>query len=450
MDTPKTRFLRTPDGTHLAYQMFGSGPIDIVYLPGFLTHVEIVWENPGYAELLGGLASFARVINVDRRGVGLSDRLSPDHLPPPEVLVEDVATLLEEVGSVNTVLFGHDEGAQIGVLFAAGHPERLRGLVIYGSSPTNMWKPHAPWCETEEMWEQWLRWMPEHHGSREAAIRDLQETGPGHSFDEREIGFIARLYRYAVSPAALVALTRLSLQLDVNDVLPTVGVPTLVVHRPDDPIVSIEAGRHIAATIPGAKLVEVDGYGHFPNQGDVSQLVESVRAFVQGPRGHVDTTRRLATVLFTDIVGSTRHVAELGDAAWKDLLDEHDRRTRAELARFGGREVDKAGDGFLTTFDGPAGAVRCAQAIGEALRPIGLDVRAGVHTGEVEIDGGDIRGIAVHIGARVAALAGPGEVLVSSTVKDLVAGSGLSFEERGAHSLKGVPGEWHLFAATGV
>lgn len=444
-DIPETRYLRTPDGVYLAFQVFGAGPTDILYLPGFITHVEIIWENRGLAEFLRGLASFARVISVDRRGVGLSDRLSPADLPPPEVLVDDVAILLDEVGSLNTVLFGHDEGAQIGVLFAAGRPERLRGLVLYGSSPTNVSRPHAPWVETEEMWEGWLRWMPQHHGSREAAIRDLQETGPGHAFDEAEIEFIAKLYRHGASPGALEALTRLSFQLDVSDVLPTVRVPTLVLHRRDDPIVSIEAGHHIAATIPGARFVELEGYGHFPNQGDVPQLVEAVREFVEGSRGHADTTRRLATVLFTDIVRSTERAAELGDAAWKDLLGEHHQRTRAELARFGGNEVDTAGDGFLATFDGPARAVRCAQAIGEAVEPLGIQIRAGVHTGEVEIDGEDIRGIALHIGARVVALAGPSEVLVSSTVRDLVAGSGLAFEDRGEHELKGVPDRWHLY-----
>jgi class 3 adenylate cyclase len=446
VEIPETRYLRTRDGIYLAYQVFGAAPTDILFLPGTIAHIEIHWEDPGFAAFLQGLASFARVIHVDRRGVGLSDRLSPNEVPPPEVLVDDVGDLLDEIGSGSTVLVGQDEGAQIGVLFAAAHPERLRSLVIYGSSPTNVWREHAPWSDDQQILDRWLGWMMQHYGSREAAIRDFQDTWPGHAFDEAELRFVSRLYRYGVSPSAFETLFRLGYQLDVTDVLPSVGMPTLVVHRRDDEVASVEAGRHIAATIPGAQLVELEGSGHFPNQGDVGELVEVIRKFVGGPQRPVDTSRRLATVLFTDIVGSTERAAELGDAAWKELLGQHHQLVRSELARFGGHEVDTAGDGFLATFDGPARAVRCAQAIGEAVRTLGLEIRAGVHTGEVEVEGGDVRGIAVHTGARVAALSGAGEVLVSSTVTDLVAGSGLMFEDRGMHELKGIPGEWHLFA----
>lgn len=295
-----------------------------------------------------------------------------------------------------------------------------------------------------------MAWMVEHYGSRQAVIRDLQETTSSRSAgDEHDIEWIGKLYRYGVSPGAFVPLHRLSLQLDVTDILPSIRVPTLIVHRRDDPVVSVEASRFMAATIPDARLVELDGGGHFPNQGEVDPLVDAVRAFISGVGDQVDTTRRLATVLFTDSVDSTGIAAERGDADWKQLLAAHHGRIRAQLARYRGTEVDTAGDGFLATFDGPARAIRCATAVVDAVRPLGIEIRAGVHTGEVEIISGKVGGIAVHIGARVSSLASPGSVLVSSTVKDLVAGSGIDFEDYGAHELKGVPGEWHLFRVTG-
>jgi pimeloyl-ACP methyl ester carboxylesterase len=447
VDAPEIRYVRTPDGVYIAYQSFGVGALDIVYLPGFITHLEINWEDPDYAAFLRGLASFARVVAIDRRGVGLSDRLSPSDLPPPEVLIDDVMAVLDQVGSFNTLLFGMDEGALIAALFAAALPERTRGLVLFNSSPTIVWKPHAPWSETPEAWEDWLRFMKTHYGSRDAAIRDLQETGSIHGFDESEVRFISRLYRYGVSPGALEALFRLSFQLDISDILPSIRVPTLVAHRPADPVVSIEASRHMASVIPGATLVEVEGYGHFPNQGDAAQLVDVVRTFALGPRHDADESRRLATVLFTDIVASTEHAAELGDRRWRELLERHHEMVRKILGAHRGIEVDTAGDGFLATFDGPARAVRSAREIVRAAPDLGIEIRAGVHTGEIELADKAVRGIAVHIGARVSALAGPGEVLATSTVKDLVAGSGLAFEDAGEHELKGVPDRWRLYRA---
>jgi pimeloyl-ACP methyl ester carboxylesterase len=447
---PETRYAKTKDGVRIAYQVFGHGEHDLLYVPGFITHLDLHWEDPRYAEFLNGLGSFARVIAIDRRGVGLSDRLSPADLPPVEVIVDDLVTVLDEVGSLETALFGHDDGGQVGALLAASQPERLRALIVYATSPATVRRPNAPWSSSEEEWESWLAWTVEHYGSRESAIRDLQETSSSRSAgNEQDIEWIAKLYRNGVSPSAFLALHRLSMQLDVTDILPTIRVPSLIVHRRDDPLVHVEASRFMAATIPGAQLVELDGGGHFPNQGEVAPLVDAVREFVSGMGEHVDTTRRLSTVLFTDIADSTRIAAELGDAKWKQLLVAHHERTRQQLAHYRGTEVDTAGDGFLATFDGPARAIRCATGIVQAVRPLGIEIRAGIHTGEVEIISGKVGGIAVHIGARVSSLAGPGTVLVSSTVKDLVAGSGIVFEDRGEHELKGLPGAWHLFTATG-
>jgi pimeloyl-ACP methyl ester carboxylesterase len=447
---PETRYAKMKDGVRVAYQVFGRGEHDLLYVPGFITHLELHWEDPRYAEFLNGLGSLARVIAIDRRGVGLSDRLSPADLPPVEVIVDDLVTVLDEVGSLEAALFGHDDGGQVGALLAASRPDRLRALILFATSPATVSRPNAPWSSSEAEWESWLAWTVEHYGSRESVIRDLQETSSSRSAgNEHDVEWIGKLYRFGASPSAFLALHRLSMQLDVTDILPTIRVPSLIIHRHDDPVVGVEASRFIAATIPEAQLVELEGGGHFPNQGEVAPLVDAVRKFIAGTSDHVDTTRRLATVLFTDITDSTRIAAELDDAKWKQVLVAHHERTRAQLARYRGTEVDTAGDGFLATFDGPARAIRCATDILSAVRPLGIEVRAGIHTGEVEIISGKVGGVAVHIGARVSSLAGPGIVLVSSTVRDLVAGSGIVFEDQGEHELRGLPGKWRLFAATG-
>jgi pimeloyl-ACP methyl ester carboxylesterase/class 3 adenylate cyclase len=444
---PETRYAKMLDGVRIAYQVFGRGEHDLLYVPGLITHLELHWEDPRYAAFLNGLGSLARVIAIDRRGVGLSDRLSPEDLPPVEVIVDDLITVLDEVGSVETALVGHDDGGQVGLLLAASHPERLRGLVVYATSPSTVGRPNAPWSDSREAWEAWLTWTVEHYGSRESAIRDIQETSGSRSAgDEYDIEWIAKLYRYGASPSAFLALHRLSMQLDVTDVLPTISIPSLFIHRREDRIIDVEASRFMAAAVPGARLIELDGGGHFPNQGEVAPLIDAVRSFISGTSEHVETTRHLATVLFTDIADSTRHASELGDSRWKEVLLAHHERTRTQLGRYRGTEVDTAGDGFLATFDGPAAAIRCATAILQAVRSLGIEVRAGIHTGEVETISGKVGGIAVHIGARVSSLADPGAVLVSSTVKDLAAGSGIRFEDRGEHVLKGVLGEWRLYA----
>jgi pimeloyl-ACP methyl ester carboxylesterase len=443
---PATRYAQARDGVRIAYQTFGDGERDLLYVPGLITHLELHWEEPRYAEFLSGLGSMARVIAIDRRGVGLSDRLSPDDLPPLEVIMDDLLTVLDEVGSRRTTLIGHDEGGQIAALTAATHPDRVDALVLYATAPNLAGRPDAPWSAPEGEWEEWIAWTVEHYGSRESAIRDLQETTSSGIANEDEVQWVARMYRYGVSPTAFVALHRLSMRIDVTDVLSSIRVPTLVVHREEDPSVNIEAARFISATVPSARLIELRGGGHFPNQGDVGQLLDAIRRFVKEVHGAPeDGTRRLATVMFTDIVGSTVRAAELGDAKWTQLLEAHHARVREEVQRHGGQEIDTTGDGFLAAFDGPARAIRCAIAIRESLRPLDLDIRAGLHTGEVEAIFNRLRGIAVHIGARVSSIANPGAVFVTSTVRDLVAGSGIEFEDRGEHELKGVPGKWHLF-----
>jgi class 3 adenylate cyclase/predicted alpha/beta hydrolase len=444
---PETRYVSAADGTRIAYQIHGQGRRDLLFLPGHVSHLDLHWEDPNFAEIMAALGSFARVIAVDRRGVGLSDRLSPDDLPPVEVLVSDVALVLDEVRSFDTVLIGLDEGAQIGVLFAASHPERLSGLILYGMSPSGVPRPDMPWVPPASEMEAWLDWSVARYGSREQAMVDMQETSPSRSGDERYLTWLSAMYRYGASPSAYVALYRMSMQLDVTEVLPAVRTPTLVMHRSGDHVVPFTAAEYIAQRLPNARLVELDGEDHFPNSTDTRQVIDTIRDFVGAPRGQADVSRRLATLLFTDIVDSTRQAVELGDHAWSHLLEQHHGMVREELQRHAGHEVSTTGDGFFATFDGPARAVQCACAIASGLDALGLEVRAGVHTGEVATIDGEVGGLAVHIAARIGALAGPAEVLVSSTVKDLVAGSGLTFEDRGEHVLKGVPDPWHLYRA---
>jgi class 3 adenylate cyclase/predicted alpha/beta hydrolase len=444
---PETRYVSAADGTRIAYQIHGQGRRDLLFLPGHVSHLDLHWQDPAFAEIMGALGTFARVIAVDRRGVGLSDRLSPDDLPPVEVLVSDVAAVLDEVRSFDTVLVGLDEGAQIGVLFAATHPERLTGLILYGMSPSGVPRSDMPWVPPAEEIEAWLDWSVVRYGSREQAMVDIQETSPSRAGDENYLGWVSAMYRYGASPSAYVALYRMSMQLDVTDVLPAVRTPTLVVHRSGDRAVPFAAAELVADKLPNASLVALAGEDHFPNSNDTTQIIEAIRDFVGDPRQPGDTKRRLATLLFTDIVGSTRLAAELGDREWSALLERHHVVVRDRLERHHGREVSTTGDGFFATFDGPAQAVRCAQAISTGLEAVGLVVRAGVHTGEVETIDGEVGGLAVHIAARIGALAGPSEVLVSSTVKDLVAGSGLVFDDRGEQVLKGVPDPWHLYLA---
>lgn len=437
--TPQIRYARNGD-ISVAYQVVGSGPRDLILVPGWVSNIEVFWEEPTMARFLERLASFSRLILFDKRGTGLSDRVSD--IPSLEIRMDDVRAVMDAVGSRQAALFGYSEGGPLCTLFAATYPDRATALIMAGSYPNLKWSPESPWGRTPEMQDQFVAAMETHWGGPVG----IELRAPSVAHDERFRQWWARWLRSSASPAAAAAVVRMSYQIDVRDLLPLIRVPTLILHSVGDKAVSVAGSRFMAEQIPGAKLVELPGADHVPWLSDSDAIVDEIEEFLTGVRGRAEPDRVLATVLFTDVVGSTEKAAELGDRRWRDLLDSHNSVVRRELERFRGHEVKTAGDGFLATFDGPARAIRCACAISDAVRLIGLETRAGLHTGECEVVGDDIAGIAVHIGARVAAYAGAGEVLVSSTVKDLVAGSGLNFQERGLYALKGVPGKWHLFA----
>jgi pimeloyl-ACP methyl ester carboxylesterase len=441
VDRPKTRYTKSGD-VNIAYQVVGEGPFDLIWVPGWISNVEESWEVPEYAHFLRRLASFSRLILFDKRGTGLSDRVSNERLPTLEQRMDDVRAVLEAAGSNRAALFGASEGGNMSVLFAATYPERVRALVLAGIYAKRLWSPDYPWAPTPEERER------EHEAiEREwAGDMDVAELAPRAAADPELMRRVATFFRRSASPGAAVALNRMNTQIDTRAVLPTISAPTLVLHRADDLNVKVEEARWIAQQIPGAKYVELPGDDHLVWTGDTEALLDEVEEFLTGVRRGPEPDRLLATVLFTDIVGSTERVAELGDSRWRELLEEHHRLVRAELERFRGREIDTAGDGFLATFDGPARAIRSAGAIRDSVRSLGIEIRAGLHTGECEVVGEKVAGIAVHTAARVNGLARPSEVLVSSTVKDLVAGSGIEFVERGEHELKGVPGSWRLFA----
>jgi pimeloyl-ACP methyl ester carboxylesterase len=435
---PETRYAKSGD-LNIAYQVVGEGPMDLIYVPGWISNLELMWDEPAHAHVLDRFASFSRLILFDKRGTGLSDPVPLDRLPTLEERMDDVRAVLDAVECEQPAVFGFSEGGLMSVLFAATYPERTRALALYGVFAKRIWSPDYPWApkpddrarEIEELERNWADRM------------DLDKLAP--SEDDAFKDRMATYFRRSASPGAAVALMRMNTELDVRDVLPTIQAPTLVLHRKDDLDASVEEGRWIASRIPGAKFVELPGDAHTLWGGDTDSIVDEIEEFLTGVRPARDPDRVLATVLFTDIVGSTERATALGDRRWRVVLEQHHAVVRKQLERFDGQEIDTAGDGFLATFDGPARAIRCARAITEGLRELDLDVRAGVHTGECERLGDKVAGVAVHTGARVAGQAGPDEVLVSSTVKDLVAGSGISFEDRGEHELKGV-GAWHLYS----
>ncbi|MGI9013176.1 MAG: adenylate/guanylate cyclase domain-containing protein [Phycisphaerales bacterium] len=441
-EVPKTEYA-LGDGLHIAYQVVGEGPIDLLCVPGWVSHVELCWDDPNLARYLRRLASFSRLILFDKRGTGLSDQVPLNSLPTLEERMDDVRAVIDAVGSKQVALFGHSEGGNLSVLYAATYPERTTALITFGVFAKRIRSSDYPWAPTAEEREQTAELVAQEWG-HEMDIADIAPSAANDpDFKRRLLNYLRR----SASPSAAAALLRMNSQIDVRSVLPTIQAPTLVLHRTGDRDANIEEGRWIAGQIPGAKFIELPGEDHLPWVGDQDGVLDEIEEFLTGVRRGPDPDRFLTTVLFTDLVGSTQMAAQIGDRAWQELLERHHGLVRNAITRFRGTEIDTAGDGFLATFDGPARAVRCALTICHELRALGLEVRAGVHVGEVQRVDGEIGGIAVHTGARVAAAAEGGEVLVSSTVKDLVAGSGLEFEERGTHLLKGVPGEWRLFAA---
>ena len=443
---PQTRYAQAPDGVSIAYQVLGDGPRDLVWVPGWVSHLEAAWEEPTLARFFERLASFSRLILFDKRGTGMSDRGSVSELPTLETRMSDVLAVCDAVGSDRAALLGVSEGAPMCALFAATYPGRTTAIILFGGYARRLEAPDYPIGSSLEAREAFHEEIARDWGGPVG----LDIRAPSRIHDERFRANWARYLRMGASPAAVLALTRMNAEIDVRPILESIRVPTLVVHRSGDRTIPVEAGRYLAEHIPKASLVEVPGDDHLPWIGDPDRVLGEIEEFLTGVRHQAEPDRVLATVLFTDIVGSTKRAAELGDKAWGELLHAHHAVVREQLARYGGHEMGTAGDGFLATFDGPARAARCGLAIASAVRQLGLEIRAGLHTGEVEQtpDGG-IRGLAVHIGARIGALAKPGEVLASRTVKDLVVGSGLVFEDRGAATLRGVPDEWQLYAVSG-
>jgi pimeloyl-ACP methyl ester carboxylesterase len=436
---PETRYARSGD-VNIAYQVVGEGSRDLVLVPGWLSNVEVFWEEPTVVHFFERLASFVRLILFDKRGTGLSDRV-PD-IPNLETRMDDVRAVMDAARSPRAALLGYSEGGPMCALFAATHPDRTTALIMVGSYARRIWAPDYPCGMPRQEWEDFVESLPRAWGGPVG----LDVRAPSMAADPRFRDWWSRFMRQSGSPGAGRAVLRMNADIDVRSVLPAIRVPTLVIHNAAELTVPVAAGRYLAERIPGAKYVELPGVDHLPFVGNADAILDEIEEFLTGARHGPDLDRVLATVLFTDIVDATGRASELGDRRWRDLLGAHHERVRDELARFRGREIDTAGDGFLATFDGPARAVRAACAISESVRRLGLEIRAGLHTGECEMMGAKVGGVAVHIGARIAALASAGEVLVSSTVKDLVAGSGIKFTDRGAHTLKGVPNEWHLFA----
>ncbi len=438
------RYARSGD-VHVAYAVVGDGPTDLIMVDGFLTHLSVLWEEPTYRRFVQRLADFARVICFDKRGMGLSDRVEAGTL---EDRMDDVRAVMDAAGSDRAALMGSSEGGPMSLLFAATYPERTRCLLLVGAEVCEEKSEDWPWGEsTRAEFDQYLVQLPQTWGQRGLSA-DVFAPSLGPAESARLYEWSKRLLVNAASPGAAVAFSRMAFEIDVRGICPTISVPTLVLHRVDDHVCHVENARYLARTIGTATYHELDGADHivWMNPEGSEEVAGLVQEYLTGTREAAAPERILATVLFTDLVDSTATLASIGDSRWRTLIEEHHTVVRALLEQFRGRELDTAGDGFLATFDGPARAIRCATAIVREVERLGLRVRAGVHTGECDIVDSKLAGIAVHIGARVAAAAGPGEVLASSTVRDLVVGSGIEFSDRGSHQLKGVPGEWRLYA----
>jgi pimeloyl-ACP methyl ester carboxylesterase len=447
VQAPDVKYVKNGD-VHIAYATVGDGPFDLVFVSGWmLTNFLAAWDGPS-RETLSRLASFSRLILFDKRGTGLSDRFYG--LPDYETRMDDIRAVMDAVGSERAAVLGVSEGGPLTLLFAATHPERIAAAVLYATQSTFVGDDDHPWALRPDEWQQFLGQGAASFGTDEWFDMFLRGLSPSIADDPEMQLWMRRWVRESTSPGALLELRRMNSRLDARHVLSSISVPTLVIHPVDDTSTEFACGEYIADHIAGAELVELPGedHGWWVRPDEIGEHVERFLTglWQRGEWDVVEQDRVLATVLFTDIVGSTEKLAELGDRGWRELLTEHHARVRRQLARYRGREIDTAGDGFFASFDGPARAIRCAGAIVGSVRDLGIDVRAGLHTGECEQVDGKVGGIAVHIGARVAANAGPGEVVVSRTVRDLVSGSGIEFEERGSVELRGVPGAWELFS----
>ncbi len=439
---PVTRYARSGD-VNIAYQVLGEGPPDLVYVSGWVTNLEVMWEEPSLARFLRRLASFSRLITFDKRGIGVSDPVPLGDLPDFEARVRDLEAVMDAADSQTATLFGHSEGGSTALAFAARFPERVERLVLFSSYAKRLWSEDYPWAPTME---ERLAESGGYEASWANPARIAEHYAPSRAEDEAFVEWLGRWLRLSASPRAAAALNNASTHIDVTALLSDVQAPTLLLYRLEDRDVKIEEGRYIASQIPDSRLVELHGTDHYFYAGDTEPILQEIEEFVTGYRASADPERALATVLFTDIVRSTPLAASMGDLRWRDLMERHNKLVRGEIAKWRGSEIVSTGDGFLATFDSPAGAIHCASNIVSAVQPLGIEVRCGVHTGEVEQTEDDVAGLAVNIGARIADMAGPSEVLVSRTVKDLVVGTGLEFEDRGVHELKGVPEGWQIFA----
>jgi len=439
---PETKYAKSGE-IHVAYQIFGSGRINLVLGPGWASHIEYAWEEPVYSRFLQRLGSFARVAWFDKRGTGLSDRVSD--MPTLEQRMDDIRAVMDAVGFEHAALCGPSEGGSMAVLFAATYPKRTDALILYGSFAKRVWSEDYPWAPTVKERKKWIESLEKGWGG----TVEISTLAPSVANDPVFAKWFATYGRLSVSPSGAVALAKLNTEIDIRHVLPAIHVPTLVMHRTGDLDVKVEEGRYLARNIPGAKYVEFSGNDHLAWVGNVDEIIDETEVFLTGAKSSESSDRILATILMTDIVSSTKKVNQLGDRNWKDLLLKHNEIVRKELARFRGHEVKTTGDGFLATFDGPARAIKCAASIRDDVHGLGLRIRAGLHTGECEIIGeNDIGGVSVHIAQRVQAKAGPDQIFVSSTVKDLVSGSGLGFKDLGVHSLKGMSDGWRLYEVT--
>ena len=445
METPETHYAKSGD-VSIAYQVMGSGPFDLVWVSGFVSNVELAWQQPTLAAFNRRLARICRLIRFDKRGTGMSDRVG---VAPLETRMDDVRAVMDAAGSARAALLGSSEGGPLSLLFAASYPERTRALILWSSFPRVAWAPDVPWGLSEQELQDDLDETLRRWNDLELMVEMVEASAP--DIDRQSKLALAAAWRQSASPRDVEALERMNMEIDVRHVLPAISAPTLVMNRVGEHPVNVEGSRYLAEHIAGARHVQFPGVDHMIASGDTEPVLKEIEQFLAAAWETDETSepnRFLTTVLFSDIVGSSEKTATLGDRAWRELLERHHELVRRHLVRFRGKEIDTAGDGFFACFDGPARAIRCGYAIAGAMPELGLQVRVGLHTGECELIDGKAAGIAVHTGARVAALAQPGEVLVSRTVKDLVAGSGLELEGRGEHELKGIPGMWQLFAVT--